>query len=504
MLSRPIPQIPNLAGIANVFVLAALFTIAYSLLAVRTERPGGNSANRTVTGFLGLVSSDRPNFNESTVAAAGEELAHVGSSASGKTPATSGTTHYVVLAIPRQGDTVQQAADRLGRESLPAGWRAPSPTTYNLAPDATWRRKLFTPTYVRQFGGLWFVVDCWHNRIVHHPNLAAPLAEWRDLVGAVATSRYRAGEQSALPHSDMHIPHSLATDGKGLIAFESSNGGSDGTRHSLIAYRLPASESEAATNPPLEFVAEVPLCPGDTARRPHRVRFAKETNEFIVYMTSPSSIARVRVDPTTGKLESVGCHPLSEIGSTYARSIDIQPARVMFPSEEPASLRASGIDPDRDLTIVSVGPRRFTVYNTSTTSGAAPTFLRVIPTRHFKKPQMNDVTFIAGWWYITSTAPCGIYRARDLSNLYASESLTHHLGLCQDAPPGPTCRPTTPYFLTYDEAADRIIVPYIFGCSGVLTFRISPDAGSTPYDVTHLWGGPFAATDEEKLVLDKY
>ncbi|SMF53508.1 ABC transporter ATP-binding protein [Paenibacillus barengoltzii] len=44
-----------------------------------------------------------------------------------------------------------------------------------------WRNKLYSPTFIDRIGDDYFIVDCWHHRVIHNKNLLDPISEWNTI-----------------------------------------------------------------------------------------------------------------------------------------------------------------------------------------------------------------------------------------------------------------------------------------------------------------------------------
>ncbi|WP_237566618.1 ATP-binding cassette domain-containing protein [Paenibacillus sp. EZ-K15] len=69
----------------------------------------------------------------------------------------------------------------------------------------SFRGKLYTPTAIAKFGKEYFIVDCWHHRVIYTSNLAEPINKWRAFRG------------------DFTNPHSIATDGEVYLVEDTEN-----------------------------------------------------------------------------------------------------------------------------------------------------------------------------------------------------------------------------------------------------------------------------------------
>lgn len=153
-------------------------------------------------------------------------------------------------------------------------------------------------------------------------------------------------------------------------------------------------------NTPLEVVQELRLYGNQSIRRPHHILYDNATAAFFVYATHPPPLSKFVWDAVAERLTLSFCQPLGFMKNAYARSF---------------------------FTLLLVTP-----YGTLLT----PT--GVVPVRPYEPRllwkvrnsiSMNDLTLIDGWWYATSTTPCGIVRFRVWELLSERESLTTVLGL---------------------------------------------------------------------------
>lgn len=338
---------------------------------------------------------------------------------------------------------------------------------WGLGGSELWRFKLYTPTFITKALGHWFIVDCWHHRVLFSrgDTLDEEVAMWNDL-DAFASAQ----------HKPMRIPHSLATDGE-VVVVESSVGGSDGGNHSLLVY-IPTPAGG------FDFVEEV-VASATGARRPHRVVFDKETSAFYVYFTSPphlSKFVRERGEIAGGGkwLRRVLSVNLPFMKGVYARSFAIVDG-MMYITAGPGAVWQVAVSP------------------ASSAGGGGVKPLRAFSVKPlgFTKGKMNDIAFIEGWWYATSTVPCSIVRFRNITNMRSHERLAGTLGMCRPVPRTQLrCGSGTPYFVSSIEG--RVFVPYIFGCSGVVSF-VAFENG-TVGDVRPHFGGGWVEKEDDILV----
>ena len=308
-----------------------------------------------------------------------------------------------------------------------------------------WHQRLFTPTFIARYDGVWFVVDCWHHRVLHHTDIDAPIEQWAALDPTSEGSLENSGKEEGrkkknIQHQHMTIPHSIAWDGS-HYAVETSNGGSKGLNHSILIYIKNNAWS-------FTCVQEILVCDKNKARRPHRLIYdSLFTKAFYLYTTSPPHLSKfARHDDTT--ISRVFCVPLPFMKGSYARSMYIHTDGFMY--------------------IVS-GPRGiWKVDHKSTNHTVLP--VQFYSVRPLGWKTMNDLFFSNGFWYGTSTTPCGFKRFKSMDAMATSEDMTRLLGLCRKGSP-------TPYFMSVVDG--RMYVPFIFGgFSGAVSFMV-PNANST-------------------------
>jgi hypothetical protein len=316
---------------------------------------------------------------------------------------------------------------------------------------------LYTPTFVTRIHSQYMVVDCWHHRVVAtNGPLETPIGQWFDV-----------DAPSAHLHRTLKIPHSVATDGAILVT-ESSVGGSDGTDHSLLVYRITSVTPSLAYT----FHQEVGACDVRGARRPHRVVYDEQTRAFYLYLTSPPFLAKFVWDETKKQLVRVYCQSLPFMKGMYARSIVIQNGSLYITAGPgviwQTTMEDRGIVRGRAYPVKSIG---------------------------FTKGKMNDLAWIDGWWYATSTVPCAMVRFRSLSAMHDHQKIHGLLGLCRSfSRNAERCLGGTPYFVT--KVGTRIFVPYIFGCSGVVSFAVDT-ATQDIVDVVQHWGGGWVESSKD-------
>ena len=171
----------------------------------------------------------------------------------------------------------------------------------NLAVDGAeegkgFRARLYTPTFIDKLNGRYFIVDCWHHRIIHASDLNTPLVRWQAL------------------DEDIAGPHSIATDGVLYVA-------EDTGRHGLRAYRETARGR-------FERVQEV----SGVGIRPHRTVFDARHQQFLVVGSGDQSIHLL--ENRDGTLVRILEKRIPELGTQYCRSITLHQGLLYFVGNE--------------------------------------------------------------------------------------------------------------------------------------------------------------------------
>ena len=156
-----------------------------------------------------------------------------------------------------------------------------------------WQDRLNTPTQVTKVGGLYFIVVCFHHRILYSDRLDRPIPEWKVLDAEIAG------------------PHSIDSDGTLYVA-------EDTGRHQLKVY-LRKGDS---------FFLVQTL--GPFGRRTHRVRYDKPTRAF--YVLSSNSQDLTKLVREGDRLKVVYTKPMTFLEGAYTRSISIFGEAMYFSS----------------------------------------------------------------------------------------------------------------------------------------------------------------------------
>lgn len=147
----------------------------------------------------------------------------------------------------------------------------------------TYGNYLYSPTYTTKLGGLYFIVDCWHHRVIYSPDLHQKIAKWEIL------------------DDTLQGPHSIASDGEVYIVDDTDHG-------EICVYRKKE-----------EGFAKVQTVYG-LGFRPHKCIYDKKRKCFYVLLSSSCEIAVLRNENGEVRIEDI---LKIETDSWYARSIKL-------------------------------------------------------------------------------------------------------------------------------------------------------------------------------------
>jgi hypothetical protein len=270
---------------------------------------------------------------------------------------------------------------------------------------------LFTPTLLARTPYFYYLVDCWHNRVLFSPTLDCNLRHWRVLIH--------------LPQ-----PHSLATDGSVFVIDSTSS-------NRLFLF-------EAATNRQLDVIS-LPT----SSVSPHYLYFSPQRQLFFCLCARSQTLLTMTVRHQRLVLRQE--FPLTFLSGHYSRSFFCSLNDFYFPvSADAFSSPASAPiwQPEAAALIhARLTPQGFDLLQSYPLPLplANPNFLF----RHRE------------FWYL-STTPSLFVRFRRLSDLARAkyQILNNQLGVSG-----------TPYFLSQEE--DQLYLPLIDQFSGLLYFSPS-------------------------------
>ncbi len=142
---------------------------------------------------------------------------------------------------------------------------------------------LYSPTYMTKIGELYFIVDCWHHRVIYSPDFKRKIAKWEIL------------------DDTLQGPHSIASDGEVYIVDDTDHG------EVCVYYKREEGFVKVQTIYGLGF-------------RPHKCIYDKKRKCFYVLLSSSCEIAVLRNKNGEVRIEDI---LKIETDSWYARSIKL-------------------------------------------------------------------------------------------------------------------------------------------------------------------------------------
>ncbi len=230
-----------------------------------------------------------------------------------------------------------------------------------LNPDST----LSVPTDVKKTGEIWFIVDCYHDRIIYHENLEDPLTSWRVMTDEISRG------------------HTVASDGIVYLA--------DDTEQN----RVLIFEQEDGAFVMTQVFEEI----GD---RPHEILYREEDKTFYCWSSESGEMFLFRRDDADDRvyLEEIRRIPL--LAGTYVRSFTVTDRagedEIWFVSGTPTS---AGYAENYAPSVVVCDLDTFSVKETWPVADEMAGMVQITP--------------IDGWLYVTiSTDSTGDQGAADL------------------------------------------------------------------------------------------
>lgn len=145
--------------------------------------------------------------------------------------------------------------------------------------------ELYTPTQIAKLYGYYFIVDCWHHRVLYSEHMYDAICDWQ-----------------VLDDITLSGPHSIASDGE-LFVVDNTD------RHQLNVYKCVQGSFEL-----IQVVISV-------GSRPHKVVFCQQRKLFMVLSSYTQEL--YTFINNNGLLQLHGRHKLNELAGVYCRSFSI-------------------------------------------------------------------------------------------------------------------------------------------------------------------------------------
>lgn len=147
-----------------------------------------------------------------------------------------------------------------------------------------WESTLYTPTMIQKFDNFYFIVDCWHHRIIYNDNLTDDISKWETLT------------------DDINGSHSIASDGKLYLVDDTDNG----------KIRVFKKTNNAFTQTQIL---------NNITGRPHYIEYDEKTKYFYL-ISSENGELRV-MSNKNDKIEIVKSVIIKNLVNAYTRSFNI-------------------------------------------------------------------------------------------------------------------------------------------------------------------------------------
>ncbi|MEC1639156.1 hypothetical protein P9E76_11895 [Schinkia azotoformans] len=160
--------------------------------------------------------------------------------------------------------------------------------------ESTWQGRLYTPTYLTKIDNNYFIVDCWHHRVIFSDKVSLPIEEWDEL------------------DDNLGGPHSIATDGDILVV--------DNTGFNKVNVYLRTENGKYTLTQESDGIGT----------RPHRIIYSPEKNGFYVLGSVSTDIYFFK--NINGKLQLIFTKKLEFLKGAYTRSFHIIGDKMFFVS----------------------------------------------------------------------------------------------------------------------------------------------------------------------------
>lgn len=153
-----------------------------------------------------------------------------------------------------------------------------------LNKEERWEDTLYTPTMVQKIDDTYFIIDCWHHRVIYNDNLVDNISKWNTL-----TDEIKGG-------------HSIASDGELYLI--------DDTDNSMIRVFIKGDNGFSQ----IQVIEEV-------NNRPHFILYDDVTDYFYAICSTSGEV--LILSNKNGKIVIVDKVVIEELSKSYTRSFNI-------------------------------------------------------------------------------------------------------------------------------------------------------------------------------------
>ncbi len=156
-------------------------------------------------------------------------------------------------------------------------------------------KELKIPTEITKIGDKYFIVDCYHDRIIYSNNLYAPLTEWKVMC------------------TQAKQPHTIAGDGTVYLVDDTEN-------HRALVFEW--------VNGRFQNTQVL----NNMGYRPHCTCYDAASGAFYMWSSMTGEMFVIRREPTTNTVYIDTVHKLDELWGIYVRSFTIVGDQIWFPA----------------------------------------------------------------------------------------------------------------------------------------------------------------------------
>ena len=164
-----------------------------------------------------------------------------------------------------------------------------------LTPVHNYDSQLSVPTYVTKVDDTWFIVDCYHNRVIYSDNMGAPLTDWYIMCGEATQ------------------PHTMASDGTVYMIEDTEN------NRVLIYEKI----NDKFINTQAIY---------DIGNRPHFTAYDETSDTFYVWSSVTGELYCFRHTADSSRVYLTEIKKIEELAGLYVRSFTIKDGDIYFVS----------------------------------------------------------------------------------------------------------------------------------------------------------------------------
>ena len=162
-------------------------------------------------------------------------------------------------------------------------------------PVTNFDTKLSVPTYITRVDDLWFIVDCYHNRVIYSDSLDKPLNQWLIMCDKA------------------YYPHTIASDGTVYLVDDTEN-------NRVLIYEKCDGK----------FINTQAVY--DIGVRPHYSVYDKATDTFYVWGSESGQMYCLRHTPDSSRMYVTDVKTVDQLTDMYVRSFTIVGDEIYFVS----------------------------------------------------------------------------------------------------------------------------------------------------------------------------